>query len=289
LREEGVIGNSLAGATMGIKSFTDNELMEIAKILGDTSSGFTGREIGTLLTSCGFRDPGEITKRDRLFYGLKNGQTRDGTGTRVAELVQHAMDPVRYRGNRALFDDRRHELNVTLAFAGMRIREDGKLEAIPPAATLSEAEKRAGKLRTELARRGIAGDVLRFCRPELLDGNFFHAVFEATKSVAQKMRDRTGSTMDGAALVEEALSIRNGRTPLLAWNSLTTENDRSEHRGVALMIAGTFAYFRNLPAHVPKIGFRNVTEEEALELLTIVSFLHRRLDAAVSTSPTRLA
>lgn len=52
------------------------------------------------------------------------------------------------------------------------------------------------------------------------------------------------------------------------------------------MISATFAYFRNLPAHVPKIGFRNVTEEEALELLMIVSFLHRRLDAGVPTSPS---
>ena len=74
---------------------------------------------------------------------------------------------------------------------------------------------------------------------------------------------------------------------MLAWNGLTTDNDISEHRGVALMMAGTFSYFRNLPAHVPKVGFRTVTEEEALELLTIVSFLHRRLDAAVSTNPSR--
>jgi hypothetical protein len=70
---------------------------------------------------------------------------------------------------------------------------------------------------------------------------------------------------------------------LLAWNTLVTENEKNEHRGVALVISGVFAYFRNLPAHVPKVGFRTVTEEEALELLTIVSFLHRRLDAAVST------
>ena len=75
---------------------------------------------------------------------------------------------------------------------------------------------------------------------------------------------------------------------MLAWNGLTSENDTSEHRGVALMISGTFSYFRNLPAHVPKVGFRTVTEEEALELLTLVSFLHRRLDAAVSTNPNRL-
>ena len=142
-------------------------------------------------------------------------------------------------------------MNVVLAFAGMRVRDDGKLEPIPLAATLSQAERRASKLRAELAQRGIAADVLRFCRPELLEGNYFHAVFEATKSVAQKLRDRTGLKSDGVSLVEEALSIKGGRTPLLAWNTLQTENEKREHRGVALQISGVSSYFRNLPAHVP--------------------------------------
>ncbi len=271
---------------MPISRFTDNQLMEVSKVLGDTSSGLTGREIAALLARCGLPDPGEITKRDRLYFALRDGQAAAGSGAPVAQVVQEAIDPVRYRGDLRLFEERRHELNLTLAFAGIRVRTDGKLEPVPPASTLSEAQQRASKLRAEVARRGISGDVLRFCRPELLEGNYFHAVFEATKSVAQKVRDRTGLTSDGQALVEEALGTRNNRTPMLAWNRLVTDTDRSEHRGVALMISGTFAYFRNLPAHVPKVGFRNVTEEEALELLTIVSFLHRRLDDAVSTNPT---
>ena len=202
----------------------------------------------------------------------------------MARLLQEAMDPVRYRADQRLFDDRRNDLNVILAFPGMQIREDGKLVTVAPASTVSEAQKRASRLRSELIRRGIANDVLRFCRPELMERNYFHAVFEATKSLAQKLRDLTASTKDGQALVEYALSIKDGRTPMLAWNSLTTDNHRSEHRGVALLISGTFGYFRNLPAHVPKIGFRPVTEDEALEILTIVSFLHRRLDAAVATN-----
>lgn len=270
---------------MAVRRFTDAELMEIAKILGDTETGFSGREIKRLLEECGFPDPGEITKRERLFLGLRDGQSRESSGAPVAEFVQRAMDPVRYRGARSSFEERRHQLNIALAFAGIRVRDDGKLEAVPAATTLSEAERRASKLRTELARRDISGEVLRFCRPELLDGNYFHATFEATKSVAQKLRHLTGLALDGSRLIEEALGVRNGRTPMLAWNALSTDNHLSEHRGVALMISGTFAYFRNLPAHVPKVGFRNVTEAEALELLTIVSFLHRRLDAAV---PTRL-
>jgi uncharacterized protein (TIGR02391 family) len=161
------------------------------------------------------------------------------------------------------------------------------LSLCAPPRPYREAQVRASKLRAELMRRGIGGDVLAYCRPELLEGNYFHAVFEATKSVAQKIRDRTGLTLDGSALVHEVFSIRNGRTPLLAWNSLRSDNNRSEHNGVALMISGVFNYFRNLPAHVPKVGFRTITEQEALEILTILSFVHRRLDAAVSTAPSR--
>ena len=136
-------------------------------------------------------------------------------------------------------------------------------------------------------RRGIAGDVLTYCRPELLDGNYFHATFEATKSLAAKIRRMTGLASDGGRLVDEALSIREGRLPKLAWNRLVTENDKSEHLGIARMISGVFSYFRNLPAHVPKAEAPFVTEEAALEILTILSFLHRKLDQAVSTSPGR--
>ncbi len=105
--------------------------------------------------------------------------------------------------------------------------------------------------------------------------------------MARNIRDRTGLTPDGSKPVEEALGVRDGRTPMLAWNTVVTESEQSEHRGVALMISGTFSYFRNLAGHVPKIEFRTVTEEEALGVLTILSFLHRRLDASVSTTPGR--
>ena len=267
--------------------FSDNQLMEISKILGDTGEGLTGREIANLLASAGLEDPGSITKRDRLFYALANGQAMTNSGQVVCRVIELAMDPVRYRGDAGGFDNRRIDLNTILLFAGAEIREDGKLVAARPATTLGEAQQRANKLRSELMRRGIAGDVLAFCRPELLDGNYFHAVFEATKSLASKIRAKTGSTLDGSALVEEVFSIKGGRVPLLAWNALQTDNHRSEHRGTALMISGVFAYFRNLPAHVPKVEAPKVTEDQALEVLTMISFLHRRLDLAVPTNPTR--
>lgn len=272
---------------MTVRKFSDNELLAVSEVLGHTSTGLTGTQIGSLLVACGFNDPGPITKRDRIFESLRERQSRENSGNNVANFIIQAMDLVRYRGQRDVFDERRHDLNAALAFAGLQVREDGKLEGVAPATTLTEAAQRASRLRSELMRRGISGEVLSYCQPELLEGDYFHAVFEATKSIAQKLRERTGLSLDGSRLVDESLGIENGRTPLLAWNTLTTDNERNEHRGVALMIKGTFAYFRNLPAHVPR-AFRVVNEEEALELLTIASFLHRRLDAAVSTNSKQL-
>jgi hypothetical protein len=49
-----------------------------------------------------------------------------------------------------------------------------------------EAQARADDLRAELARRQAHPDVLRICRAELLQQNYFHAVLEACKSVADK-------------------------------------------------------------------------------------------------------
>jgi len=167
-----------------------------------------------------------------------------------------------------------------LAFCGLQIGEDGKLRQVSSARTLSEAEAMADRLRSELRRREVHPDVLQFCRAELLDTNppnYFHAVLEATKSVAQKIRDRTGLTGDGAEIVDPAFNISS---PLLAINSLGTETEQSEQKGFANLLRGIFGTFRNVTGHAPKIMWP-IGQQDALDLLTMVSYLHRRLDAAV--------
>jgi len=58
----------------------------------------------------------------------------------------------------------------------------------------------------------------------------------------------------------------------------------SEHRGLMNIMKGVFSAFRNPTAHEPKVSW-HVTEQDALDLLTLASLLHRRLDAAVRTAP----
>ena len=92
--------------------------------------------------------------------------------------------------------------------------------------------------------------MLRFCHGELLADNYFHAVLEAAKSVADKLQERTGLSDDGGTLVDRALG---GDLPLLAINALSTESEKSEQRGLANLVKGMFGMFRNTIAHAPKI------------------------------------
>lgn len=266
-------------------AFLPDQLQALCDVLGDTSAGLTGSEIGRLLSVCQVDDPSPgMTKRHRLFEALQARQARDRCSNAVLHFVQQAMAPVSYRGQADIFDSRRHALNEVLAFAGWQLGEDGKLRAAEKATTLAEAHERAGRLRSELQRRAVHSDVLQFCRAELLQENFFHAVLEATKSVAEKIRRRTGLQGDGASLVDDAFGKGSSAHPLLAFNTLRTDSERSEHAGLMNLLKGALGTFRNPTAHAPKISW-GVNERDALEALTLLSMLHRRLDEAVSARP----
>ena len=53
---------------------------------------------------------------------------------------------------------------------------------------------------------GLLPDVRTICRSEFFADHYFHALQEAAKSVASKMRNRTASMEDGATLVDRVLS-----------------------------------------------------------------------------------
>jgi len=64
----------------------------------------------------------------------------------------------------------------------------------------------------------------------VLQENYFHAVFEATKSIAAKIRSLTDHPGDGAPLVQATFG---GANPAIAINSLKTDSERSEQSGFA--------------------------------------------------------
>lgn len=266
-----------------IPSLSNDQLQAICDVIGETSTGLTGSEIGQMLAQCRIEDPVPgMTKRHRLFSALSDRQRIDRCANNVMAFVLQVMNPVRWVGRQTAFQDLRSHLNQVLAFVGFSIGEDGKALMVKSAETLTEAQQRAGNLRRDLLQRSVHPDVLRFCREELLQENYFHAVFEATKSVADKIRERAGLTSDGAELVDQAFGIGKVGIPMLAFNSLRTETERNEHSGLVNLIKGMFSAFRNVTAHAPRIRWP-ITEQDAKDLLSLASLLHRRIDEAART------
>ena len=259
---------------MRVEAFSESLLRQIGHA---SENAATHRELTDLLNECQISGQGGNLKWERIFLALSARQKQDGCGNNIVAFIQASMNPVRFVGQRDRQLDVRHRLNEVLAFAGFQVRDDGKLRQVAVARTVDEAMERAGNLRRALSQRNVHPDVLRFCRAELLQQNYFHAVFEATKSVADKIREKTGLESDGAEPVDQAFSVRN---PLLAINSLRSETELSEQKGFANLLKGVFGTFRNVTAHAPKIRWP-IEEHDALDLLTMVSFLHRRLDRAV--------
>ena len=257
--------------------FAADELEAIAKALGDTSEGLTGSEIQHILQLAKLRDVDPVaTKWKRIHNAFIDYQNRKQSRASILAFIRKAMKPTRYRDKQEHFETMRHNLNGALSFCGLSVEEDGALVPVKKAKTLTEAEQRADALRASLKRRDVHPDVLKFCKAELLTENFFHAVLEATKGVAEKIREKTGLTDDGATLADRALG---GSPPILAINPLRTESERSEQRGFLNLVKGIFGMFRNPTAHEAKINW-NMIRADAEDLLSTLSLIHRRLDAS---------
>ncbi len=260
-----------------IPPFDAQHLEAACRILAETANGLTGSEIGYLLQDCRVEDVApEMTKWKRLFNAMVNVQNKHQVGNHLIMFINRAMNPVSYSRNKESFDWRRNELNVVLAFSGFSVREDGKVVRVTKETTISGARARVNALKHALEDRKAHIEIFKYCREELLAQNYFHAVLEAIKGIAERIRLMSGLTTDGAELVNTAFSVKS---PLVAINSLATETEISEQKGFSNILVGLFGAVRNPTAHAPKVSWE-LTEQDALDILSMISYVHRKLDGA---------
>lgn len=256
--------------------FPEGQIEALAKVLGECG---TGSDITRIFVARGMEDySGESTKWRRLYSVFLDCQRRDGCANRIIDFIQSLLTPMRFVGRNQAFEELRQELNTILAFSGLEYGKDGKFRHSNAVQTLDEAEQRVQTLRAKLQGRRIHPEVMKYCRAELLQDNYFHAVFEASKGLAQRIREMSGIHADGAALVDRVFSIER---PVVAFNTLQTETEKSEHKGFASLLKGCFAAVRNPLAHEPKVLWQG--EDDAADYLSLISLLHRKLDDCVPT------
>jgi uncharacterized protein (TIGR02391 family) len=263
--------------------FTDTQLESIAAALGDTASGLTGAEIGFLLQASKIVDVDQTaTKRVRLYNAFAANQNSLQQRSNILAFIRKAMKPERYVRAPERFETLRSNLNSALVFAGIEVDVTGALQSVNRAKTVVEARARAAELRVDLIKRGVHEDVLKFCKAELLADNYFHAVMEAVKSVMDKLRTKSGLDCDGMSLIDRSLL---GDSPIVRINSLVTESERSEQKGFAHLLKGITGMFRNTTAHEARVHWV-MSKDDAEDLLSTASLIHRRLDKARTPSGT---
>ncbi|NTV45679.1 MAG: TIGR02391 family protein [Chlorobiales bacterium] len=254
--------------------FEPGTVEAVAKVLGEAGSG---SDISRYLQSSGLIDDSwETTKWRRLNSVFLKSQATTKSANQILAFIQSFLVPSRFVGKRDEFEHHRGELNAILILHGLEYGKDGQLRYTTQAKTLDEAEARAQGVRNMLAPRKTHSEVYKYCQPELMQENYFHAVFEACKGLFQRIRDLSGVDADGAILIDKVFSVEK---PFLAFNTLQTETEKSEHKGFAQLLKGCAAAIRNPLAHGPKILWQG--ETDAVDYLTLISMLHRKLDQCV--------
>lgn len=248
----------------------------ICKVLADTNEGITGSEIGLYLSQLKIKDvaSGE-TKWKRLYNALAVECNSSNSVNKIFEFIKLAFAPNRYVNKEDVFYRRLDQINFQLAFIGLKITSAGAFEPAHKAETISEAKQRVVSLKSKLESQNSHRLIFQYCKEELLANNYFHAVFEAMKGLVKRIQELSGCNFDGQNLVDYVFS----KNPILIINNFRTSSEQNEQIGFRNILCGLISMFRNPEAHELKIEWP-IEEQDALEILGMISYCHRRLDKA---------
>lgn len=258
---------------------TEGVIQGLAKIMGDTTDGLTGTDISRYLQQTQIEDYSpNITKWKRLFNAFVYYQIENRCCNAILNFCKLYFQPTRFVNcNKFLYESQRAEANRLLGFCGFGISERGGITKCSQVRTIPEAEERANSLKLELQARNTHQQIFRFCTPEFLSDDYFHAIDEAIKGLFERVRELSASYLtDGVVLIDSVFSKDKSK---LLINNFQTESEISEHKGFASMLKAIYSMFRNPEAHSTRKKWP-MDKVDALDILGIISLCHRKLDKA---------
>lgn len=270
------------------KIFTEQNLNNISAVIADTNRGLTKgeleqhlRESKIALVSDGAYNNGfyykiGLNKRDWLYNCLANDINTNHSFDKIVRFIEIVMNPTNYTKmeKREQYQFILEELNKILLLLGCEINSSGKLVENIKATTLEEADRRVNSLKKKLYERRIHDEVKKYCIKDYLRKDYYDAIFEATKGLAERVREISGLNSDGNELFQTAFATKD---PYIILNMLTTESEKNEYNGLKELLISLFHLVRNPMAHTPKMNWKK-DESEALDILTMISFAHKYLD-----------
>jgi len=258
---------------MELESFKLPALEAMAKIIGDH---FTGTEVSELFRKAGFpqirHDGG--TKWRFVYSAMEQMQKQQYGNHNIAKLIQQLCDPQEYFSSPESHEEVCKKVNNILSFYGLIVGDDGKLRKTEDKATsLTKTIPENAKIFDD---RHFHTKINQHARKLFIEGNYFHAVFECCKVYDKEVQEKSKTSNYGARLMETALAT-SGTVKL---NSQVSRTDINEQEGVMHLSVGLMRAIRNPQAHEPALDWP-IIRDEALDLLSFLNFLFRKLDKAI--------
>ncbi len=135
-------------------------------------------------------------------------------------------------------------------------------------------ESPSGRAVRAFGELDIHPEIQRAVGKLFVDGHYANAVEDACKVLDAMVKMRSGRhDLSGTELMQAVFSPK---APILRFNQVQTETDRSEQQGMMFLYAGAMLALRNPRAH----ALIQDDPEQALEYLGLLSMLVKALDRA---------
>lgn len=187
-----------------------------------------------------YRHAGSLDRASISAYGTPIGEVQRGFAEGIADAVSTFQTII------DLFDEKLQD--TAESPSGRAVRAFGDLDLHP------EISRAVSKL--------------------FRDGHYANAVEDGCKALDGLVKMRSGKwDRSGTELMQEVFSPKG---PILRFNGLQTETERSEQQGMMFLYAGAMLAFRNPRAH----ELIKDDPEQALEYIGFLSMLAKSLDRA---------
>lgn len=248
-------------------------LEEIAHTIADF---YTGSQITMFFARAGHPQiVHDASTKWRFVYEALLSISKSKYGSHeILKIVQTLCDPQAFFSIPEKHEQITNRINKVLNFYALEVSRDG--------AIIKKASKQT---RLETTPEGMKFFDSRLFHPKIklhgrklfLEGNYSNAVFECCKAYDKEVRVFSQIDDHGASLMGRAFPEK-GPIKLNAQQSLSEKN---EQEGIMHLSRGLMFAIRNPQGHEPALDWP-ISQEEALDLLSFLSFLFRKLENSVA-------
>lgn len=245
-------------------------LERLSQIIGDL---YTGSQITDLFRKAGIEGIGHDggTKWRFLYRTFEEMQKKQYGTHNVLKFLEAVCDPQQYFGSPNAHKHILDQINEVLNFYGIKINDKGKaIHTGQKQETVPQKESEDTRL---FHNRGYHSEVVKHGREQFEHGHYFDAVDECCKAFTKYVSEKSQLDKHGFDLMSSALSLKG----TLKLNSQKTETERNEQEGLMHLCMGLMKSIRNPAEHEPQLD-RKMSRIDALEILTLISFLYKQID-----------